>query len=168
MGSVACSMIVIEIFGIAMAFMSFNVFVAAIALMGMGLSVEFTAHLAAAFSYARGPRQSRLGTAMAHTFPALIEGSMSTFLSILPMAFHPMPFAVKYLFGILAMVIAVGMLNGILIMPGLISIASPVFAFFQRGRELEVEHPPSQEMAKDAPTLLAKPPQVDDKLAVSV
>lgn len=158
--SMACSMIVLEIYGLACAFMSFNVFVAAISLMGMGLSVEFTAHLAAAFSLASGPRAERLGNAMAHTFPALVEGSLSTFFSILPMAFHPTLFTVKYLFGIIAMVVGVGLINGLLIMPGLIGLASPCFALLER-RPAETTKLNSQSgpgNAEGQPTLLVGQP----------
>merc|ERR1719150_570816 len=84
---ISCAMIVFEIYGLSTALMSFNIFVAAISLMGMGLSVEFTAHFAAAFSLATGTIVERLGTAMAHTFLALMEGSLSTFCSLLPLAF---------------------------------------------------------------------------------
>jgi len=146
----SCAMIVIEIFGISCALMSFNVFVAAISLMGMGLSVEFTVHLAAAYSLAQGPRAERLGTAMAHTFPALLEGSFSTFLGILPMAFSPVPFTVKYLFGIIALVVAVGVVNGVLIMPGLIGLMSPLFDLFQN----RSEDAKAQELGEENPTIL--------------
>jgi hypothetical protein len=129
---VSCSMIVLEIYGLACAFMNFNVFVGAISLMSMGLSVEFTAHFAAACSLAKGSCSERLGTAMAHTFPALFEGSVSTFLSILPMAFHPKLFIVKYFFGIIAMVVAVGMVNGFIVMPALMALLNPVIMCLER------------------------------------
>lgn len=153
--AVSCAMIVLEIYGLSCTLMSFNVFVAAICLMGMGLSVEFTVHLAAAFSLTQGPRAERLGTAMAHTFPALFEGSVSTLLSILPMAFNPVPFVVKYLFGIIALVVAVGVINGILIMPGLIGLISPLYDLFQKR---------SQESAKSesTPTILATGQNADE------
>jgi len=125
----SCSMIVLEIYGLSSCLMNFNIFVAAISLMGMGLSVEFTAHLAAAFSFATGSTQERLGSAMARTFPALMEGSVSTFFSILPLAFAKEMFMVKYLFGIMALVVATGLMNGLVVMPALLSLLSPVFGF---------------------------------------
>merc|ERR1712113_65667 len=109
--SLSCCMIAIEVFGFSVFFMSFNVFVAAISLMGMGLSVEFTAHFAMAFNMASGALAERLGTAMAHTFLALLEGSASTFCSLLPLALSPTLFEVKYLFGITSMVVVVGLIN---------------------------------------------------------
>jgi len=130
--AVACAMIVIEAYGLACLLMNFNVFVAAISLMAMGMSVEFTAHLAAAFSTGKGSAQERLGTAMAHTFPALMEGIISTACGIVPLAFHPARFTVKYLFGIVALVVAVGSINGFVIMPGMLAFLSPCFSLCKK------------------------------------
>merc|ERR1712032_1464038 len=118
----SCVMIVFEIYGLSAALMSFNVFVAAISLMAMGLSVEFTAHFAAAFSLGQGTAVDRLGQAMAHTFPALMEGSVSTFCTVLPLAFAEQLFLVKYLFGIITMVVAVGVINGLVVMPAMLAL----------------------------------------------
>jgi len=123
--SSACFMITLEIYGLSCAFMSFNFYVASISLLGLGLSVEFTAHLAAAFSMGSGSSPSeRLSDAMAHTFPAIMEGSISTLLSVLPLAFRKELFIVKYLFGIISLVVAVGLLNGVVFMPGILSLVS--------------------------------------------
>jgi predicted RND superfamily exporter protein len=126
--SASCLMIVLEIYGFAVYCFNFNVFVAAVCLMALGLSVEFTAHLAAAFSLGSGTVAERLVNAMAHTFPALIEGTVSTFLSIVPLAFHTVPFAVKYLFWIVFMVVVVGFVNGALFMPSLLSLLSSILS----------------------------------------
>jgi hypothetical protein len=131
--SASCLMIVLEIYGFAVYCFNFNVFVAAVCLMALGLSVEFTAHLAAAFSLGSGTVAERLVNAMAHTFPALIEGTVSTFLSIVPLAFHTVPFAVKYLFWIVFMVVVVGFVNGALFMPSLLSLLSSILSLGGRG-----------------------------------
>jgi len=129
---VSCLMIIVEVYGLSTWLMNFNVFVASIALAGVGLSVEFTAHLAAAYSLSTGssegrlPPDERLARAVSHTFPALVEGGLSTFATILPLAFHPTLFTVKYLFGVIAMIVGVGLLNGLLFMPALLSLFSPI------------------------------------------
>merc|ERR1712232_1164293 len=141
--------------GVSCILMKFNVFVAAISLMGM--SVEFTAHLAASFSTHRhGTVTERLGYAMVHTFPALLEGVISTAIGIVPLAFHPTQFTVKYLFGIVALAVAVGALNGFVIMPGMLALLSPCLSGVQKRvnrKELDVitvgNAPPMPEVAKD-------------------
>merc|ERR1712176_1422431 len=130
--SLSCCMITIEVLGLSVFFMSFNVFVAAISLMGMGLSVEFTAHFAMAFEMASGGLSERMGTAMAHTFLALLEGSASTFCSLFPLAFAYTLFEVKYLFGITSMVVLVGAINGLIVMPGLLAVLDPVITLMHK------------------------------------
>lgn len=127
----SCAMIVLEIFGLSMLFLNFNIFVAATVLMAMGMSVEFTAHLAAAFSLGQGDIEERLAESMAHTFPALVEGSISTFCAIFPLAFHPQMFVVKYLFAMMAMVVGLGVLNGVVIMPAMLSLLGPLLKYEQ-------------------------------------
>lgn len=123
--TVACSMIFIQIYGLSLMFMRFNIFVAAISLFGLGMSVEFTAHLAAAFSLNKeGTVEDRLGSAMAHSFPALVEGALSTLVTVAPMAFFPKMFVVKYFFIMLALVVVVGLLNGCVILPGMLALLS--------------------------------------------
>lgn len=118
----ACLMIFVEILGVSAALMRFNIFVAALALMGLGMSVEFTAHLAAAFSLSKGGTTAeRLGEAMSHSLPALFDGSMTTILCALPMAFHPTMFVVKYLFGIINLVVVIGFMNGCVVLPGMLA-----------------------------------------------
>jgi len=90
--------------------------------MAMGLSVEFTAHLAAAFSLGSGSIEERLGKAMGDTLPALVEGSITTFCGVFPLAFHPQLFIVKYIFGIVSLVVLLGMINGLFIMPAMLGL----------------------------------------------
>jgi len=119
LSTLACAMIVLEVYGLGMFFLQFNIFAAAALLACVGISVEFTAHLAAAFALeGKGlPTDQRLGKALAQTGPAIIQGSLSTFCGILPMAFDPIPFAAKYLFGPFALIVLVGVVNGLVVLP---------------------------------------------------
>merc|ERR1712232_1328330 len=130
--------------------------------MGLGLSVEFTAHFAAAFSLGKGLPGQRLGEAMAHTFPALMDGAISTLLSILPLAFYPALFIVKYLFGIFAMVVAVGLLNGMVFVPALLALLGPLLKVCGRGGEqgtTGAAQPPDVMTTGAGPTILQAPSQ---------
>lgn len=120
----ATALIVIQVYGLSMLFLQFNVFVAASLLAGAGISVEFTSHLIAAFcqSSSDEPIAHRLGLALAHAGPALWCGSMSTILSLLPLAWNPVPFVTKYMFGPFAMIVAVGTFNGLCVLPVLLAL----------------------------------------------
>jgi len=123
--SLACALIVLEVYGICMLFLQFNMFIAAALLACAGISVEFTAHLVAAFyleDSGLAPVQ-RLGEGLARTGPAVIQGSLSTLLGILPLAFAPVPFVGKYMFAPFALIVGVGMLNGLLVLPSLLVLA---------------------------------------------
>merc|ERR1712032_1695663 len=61
-----------------------------------------------------------MSTSMCHTFPALVEGGLSTFVACAVMAFHPLVFIRKYFFGFVTMVVLVGLLNGMVFLPALL------------------------------------------------
>jgi len=88
--------------------------------MSMGLSVEFTAHFVSSFVLTEGDLRTRMSTSMCHTFPALVEGGLSTFVACAVMAFHPLVFIRKYFFGFVTMVVLVGLLNGMVFLPALL------------------------------------------------
>lgn len=123
----ASCMIVLEMYGICMLYTRFNIFIAAALLAGAGISVEFTAHLIASFfldtEHAKNPK-ARLSKVLAEVGPPVLQGSMSTLISILPLALSRIPFVVKYLFAPFALVVAIGMLNGLIILPALLVLFS--------------------------------------------
>merc|ERR1712194_61251 len=120
--SLCCALITIEVYGLATALMNFNIFMATFVMMAMGLSVEFTCHLAAAVSTGQGATEDRVSAAMTGCFPALGEGCMTTLLSILPLLFHPIPFFKKYFSVVMLIIIGVGALNGFVIMPSVLGL----------------------------------------------
>merc|ERR1712194_22014 len=120
--SLCCGLITIQVYGVATALMSFNIFMATFVMMGMGLSVEFTCHLAAAVSTGKGSTQERVAEAMTGCFPALCEGCMTTLLSIIPLLFHPIVFFKKYFSVVMLIIIGVGALNGFVIMPSVLGL----------------------------------------------
>jgi hypothetical protein len=81
------------------------------------MSVEPTSHLAAHSAYTLGdpvrPNISRriLAEATGHTFPALVDYSISTFCGIVPLVFRPQLSVLKYILTIMSMVVLVGMLT---------------------------------------------------------
>merc|ERR1711972_444722 len=90
---------------------------ASILLAAAGIAVEDVAHTVAHFILSNGSAKYRISAAMSATFPAIIQGSISTMLSILPMAFHPIEFYLKYFFFPFQMVCICGLINGLLFTP---------------------------------------------------
>lgn len=121
----SCVLIIIQVYGASVLFARFNVFVAAGLLASAGISIEFTSHLVASFDTVTGTLPERLGTAMAHTTPPLVQGAISTLLSLLPMAFSPLLFVVKYFFALFALVCLFGLVTGMLFLPALLALLSP-------------------------------------------
>lgn len=126
LSTLACAMIVLEIWGIALFYLRSNIFVASAIMAAAGMSVEFTAHLVAAFylEEVEVSRRQRLGNALAQVGPAVIQGSMSTLCAVVPMSFTPIPFVWKYLLSPFALTVALGMLNGLVILPVLLDVFS--------------------------------------------
>jgi hypothetical protein len=135
--TISSVMIAVEIYGFACALMSFNIFVLSMSLMGLAMSVEFVVHLTAAISLGSGDMEERLGDAMLHTVPALLEGSMSTFLGVLPLAFHPAMFFMKYNFTIVTLCVVVGLINGVMVLPAMLCLLGRVMPPKRKEKETE-------------------------------
>merc|ERR1719159_358622 len=133
---IVCVMIVVEIYGVMMTFVQFNVFVATLLIACSGIAIEDVAHFVAAFRLTEGSVQHRLGTAMTHTFVAIILGSFSTFFALLPLAMHYMDFIILYQFVMFIMLVIIGCVNGTVFLPALVS----TFAFGNKnaGKETNV------------------------------
>jgi len=59
---------------------------------------------------------------MRETYPAIIQGSISTMLSILPLLWHPIPFIRLYMCVPFLILTAVGMIQGMIILPGVLTL----------------------------------------------
>ena len=114
----------IEVLAILMlANLSFSSLVAVALLIGMGISVEFSAHIVVGFEHATGSRMERLNTAISHTFIPVCEGGFSSILSFIYLAFSPFPYVFKYFFLVFLVVILVGLMHGLVFLPALIGLA---------------------------------------------
>jgi len=158
--TLACGIIVGMVYGGTVAFARFNYFVVAGLLASAGISVEFTSHFIVAFEHAAGPLSDRLGCAMSQTAPALVHGAVSTFVSILPLALSPITFVVKYFFGMFALLVGAGLLTGLVALPGLLALLSPLSDLTKRESDHAASIP-----AAPAPTILQThgSPEADQK-----
>merc|ERR1711920_373623 len=91
-------------------------------LAGAGISIEFTAHIASSFVLAEGSPERRLAHMMKETYPAIIQGSVSTVLGLLPLTFSRIPFIRQYIVMPFAILVLVGMFDGMVLLPGLLAL----------------------------------------------
>uniref|UniRef100_A0A915NM73 SSD domain-containing protein n=2 Tax=Meloidogyne TaxID=189290 RepID=A0A915NM73_9BILA len=91
----------------------------------VGIGVEFTAHVVLAFLTSLGTRHERMEECLKHMFVPVIHGGMSTLLGIVMLAFSQFDFVFKYFFVVMTALVIIGMLNGLALLPVLLSIIGP-------------------------------------------
>ncbi|GFR79109.1 protein patched homolog 1 [Elysia marginata] len=120
------SMILVELFGfMGLMGIKLSAVPAVILIMAVGIGVEFTIHLAVGFITAIGSRDRRMALALEHTFAPVVHGAISTFLGILMLVGTEFDFIVKYFFNVLAALVVIGLFNGLMLLPVLLSIIGP-------------------------------------------
>lgn len=87
--------------------------------------VEFTAHVVLAFLTSLGTREARMAAAVDRVFVPVIHGALSTLLGIIMLAFSEFEFVVKYFFVVMTALIAIGIVNGLALLPVLLSLVGP-------------------------------------------
>ncbi|NXH55460.1 PTC1 protein, partial [Rhabdornis inornatus] len=91
----------------------------------VGIGVEFTVHVALAFLTAIGDRNHRAILALEHMFAPVLDGAVSTLLGVLMLAGSEFDFIVRYFFAVLAILTILGVLNGLVLLPVLLSFFGP-------------------------------------------
>ncbi|XP_039946611.1 protein patched homolog 1 isoform X2 [Hirundo rustica] len=91
----------------------------------VGIGVEFTVHVALAFLTAIGDRNHRAVLALEHMFAPVLDGAVSTLLGVLMLAGSEFDFIVRYFFAVLAILTVLGVLNGLVLLPVLLSFFGP-------------------------------------------
>uniref|UniRef100_UPI00398F6AC7 protein patched homolog 1 n=1 Tax=Pristiophorus japonicus TaxID=55135 RepID=UPI00398F6AC7 len=91
----------------------------------VGIGVEFTVHVALAFLTAIGDKNRRAVLALEHMFAPVLDGAVSTLLGVLMLAGSEFDFIVRYFFAVLAILTVLGVLNGLVLLPVLLSYFGP-------------------------------------------
>jgi len=116
----ATSFIVYEVYALLSSMVHFNMLTATALFMSVGISVEFTAHLVAAYTmetgHLSGPK-SKMTYAMSIVGPPFVLGALSTFFGNLPLAWSSLRFVKLYFFQAFGILVAVSVLNAFLFLP---------------------------------------------------
>uniref|UniRef100_A0A183CG75 SSD domain-containing protein n=1 Tax=Globodera pallida TaxID=36090 RepID=A0A183CG75_GLOPA len=91
----------------------------------VGIGVEFTAHVVLAFLTSLGTRDERMVACLEHMFIPVIHGGLSTLLGIVMLAFSEFDFVIKYFFVVMTALVIIGLINGLALLPVLLSLIGP-------------------------------------------
>merc|ERR1719201_3314904 len=108
--------------------------------MTMGIAVEFTAHTVLAFLCAPEPeptaaqgastwfssRRQRCAAALGKMAVPTAHGAMTTFLGIVMISTSKSEFIVLYYFVLYALIVAFGVVNGLIVLPAVLVLAGPL------------------------------------------
>eukprot|EP00479_Gromia_sphaerica_P012812 TRINITY_DN6899_c0_g1_i1.p1 TRINITY_DN6899_c0_g1~~TRINITY_DN6899_c0_g1_i1.p1 ORF type:complete len:148 (-),score=14.95 TRINITY_DN6899_c0_g1_i1:100-510(-) len=94
--------------------------------MALAVIVEFTGHYSRAFMVTSGKsRNDRMAKALEEIMEPVVYGGISTFLGVVPMAFALFRYFQLYFFNMYAIIIFVGLANGLILLPILLSWLGP-------------------------------------------
>ena len=88
---------------------------------GIGLSVDYGAHIAHAFLVSEGSPLQRATEGFASISPAILHGGISTFLAITPIAFSQSHVFTTF-FRMISLLVAFGLFHGLFFLPVMLSI----------------------------------------------
>uniref|UniRef100_A0A671XPJ9 Patched 2 n=1 Tax=Sparus aurata TaxID=8175 RepID=A0A671XPJ9_SPAAU len=120
------AMMTVELFGImGLIGIKLSAIPVVILIASVGIGVEFTVHIALGFLTAIGNRNKRSAVALEHMFAPVVDGAISTLLGVLMLAGSEFDFIMRYFFAVLAILTVLGMLNGLVLLPVLLSMMGP-------------------------------------------
>jgi len=158
LATLVSGMIMLEAYGLSMFFLQFNLFLSGLLLSAGAISILHVAQLLAAFFQDEGSTvEIRLRRALVDAAPAMIHSSISVFLFILPSAFSPTALTVKYEFAAFSLVLFLGLINGLLVLPALLSLTSCIRGASLPLEDLEPGSSSHEVHEVHLPTVLVKP-----------
>ncbi|KAG1667437.1 Protein patched 1 [Nymphon striatum] len=114
---------------------------AVILVVSVGMSVEFTFHVMFSFITSIGDRNRRMGIAVKHTFIPVLHGAVTTFLGIFMLCFTEFDFIKKYFLYVLLALVAIGVFNGLFVLPVILSLIGPSGEVIPRGDPNKLQPP---------------------------
>jgi len=120
------AMIIIETYGL-LYFMGLKINGVCVVnlVMAVGVSVEFTCYIIRSFMVTTGTRQQRATAAFLAMAVPTANGGIATFVGIIVMAFAVFPYFKIYFFNMYVLIIFIGMGNGLLLLPVILSWIEP-------------------------------------------
>ncbi|KAK6617228.1 hypothetical protein RUM44_005559 [Polyplax serrata] len=98
---------------------------AVLIIVAVGIEVHFTVHICLGFVTAIGGKNRRTALALEHMSAPVIHSAITTILAVSMLSFSEFDFIVRYFFYVLLALVGVGLLNGLVFFPVLLSLIGP-------------------------------------------
>ncbi|XP_018902504.1 protein patched isoform X2 [Bemisia tabaci] len=98
---------------------------AVLLIVALGVGVNFTVHICLSFMTCIGSRERRTRLAVEHMLPAVVHGGLTTVLSVATLAVSDFDFIVRYFFFSVIALVGIGLVNGLVFFPVLLSLIGP-------------------------------------------
>lgn len=92
--------------------------------LSIGLSVDYSMHVAHSFLVEQGSRDERAKGALAHIGRSVFNGGLTTFLAVVPLAASE-SYVFKVFFTCFSLTIGLGLFHGLIFLPVLLSLVGP-------------------------------------------
>lgn len=150
---------VLQLFG-AMGFLGvrLSAIPAVLLVLAVGVGVQFTVHVAISFLTAIGCRNRRVSLSLEWMFTPVVHGAVSTLLGVLVLASSEFDFIVRHFFYVLSALVVLGLLNGLLFLPVLLSLVGPPGELVPQSRGDRIATP-SPEASPEPPQRMLRPPR---------
>ncbi|XP_075216920.1 protein patched isoform X2 [Lycorma delicatula] len=99
---------------------------AVLLIFGVGIGVHFTIHICLSFLTSIGGRNRRMKMAVKHMFKPVVHGALTTLLAVIMLGFSEFDFIVRYFFYILIALVGIGLINGLVFFPVILSLIGPL------------------------------------------
>nr|XP_006822692.1 PREDICTED: protein patched homolog 1 [Saccoglossus kowalevskii] len=120
------AMMLVELFGfMGIIGLKMSAIPAVTLIFSVGASVEFTLHILLSFMSSIGDRNRRMCMALEHMFAPVVDGAISTLLGVIMLSGAEFEFIVRYFFYVFTILIIIGLLNGLVLLPVLLSLVGP-------------------------------------------
>ncbi|CAN7942113.1 unnamed protein product [Ixodes hexagonus] len=136
---------VLELFG-AMGFLGVGLSAvpAVVLVIAVGIGVHFTAHITVGFLTSIGSRNRRVALSLDSMFAPVVHGAVSTLLGVVMLAFSEFDFIVRHFFYVLSALVVIGLLNGLLFLPIILSLVGPPGEVVPKGDSNRIATPSPQ------------------------
>mmetsp|Transcript_1727 Transcript_1727/g.7525 ORF Transcript_1727/g.7525 Transcript_1727/m.7525 type:complete len:898 (-) Transcript_1727:418-3111(-) len=108
--------------------MHMNTVIAINVLLAIGLTVDYSAHIAHAYMHSAGTRPERAKKALGHIGVSVVNGGITTFVATLPLAFAQ-SYVFQVFFRCFVLIVLFGLYFGVVVLPVVLSLVGPSVSY---------------------------------------